>query len=113
MRLWPGSPFPLGATYDGVGTNFAILSQAAELVELCLFAEDGAETRVPLTETAAWAWHAYAPNIGPGQRYGYRVPGPYGPELGVRCNPSKLLPLPYAVPLAGSSRWDEVLFNYR
>src|SRR3954452_25382178 len=97
MRLWPGSPFPLGATYDGVGTNFAIFSQAAELVELCLFDEDGAETRVPLTEMAAWVWHGYAPNIGHGQRYGYRVPGINDPERGVRCNPSKVLPNPYAV----------------
>jgi len=113
MRLWPGSPFPLGATYDGVGTNFAIFSQAAELVELCLFDEDGAETRVPLTEMAAWVWHGYAPNIGPGQRYGYRVHGPYDPERGVRCNPSKLLLDPYAVAIDGSIRWDEALFNYR
>src|SRR3954447_26370564 len=113
MRLWPGSPFPLGATYDGVGTNFAIFSQAAELVELCLFDEDGAETRVPLTEMAAWVWHGYAPNIGPGQRYGYRVHGPYDRERGVRCNPSKLLLDPYAVAIDGSIRWDEALFNYR
>ena len=76
MKLWPGSPFPLGANYDGVGTNFAIFSEAAELVELCLFDADGTETRTPLTEMAAWVWHGYAPNVGPGPAL--RLPGPRG-----------------------------------
>jgi glycogen operon protein len=113
MNLWPGSPFPLGANYDGVGTNFAIFSEAAELVELCLFDDDGTETRTPLTEMAAWVWHGYAPNVGPGQRYGYRVHGPDDPSRGVRCNPSKLLLDPYAVAIDGSVRWHEALFGYR
>ena len=113
MRLWPGSPFPLGASYDGVGTNFAIFSEAAERVELCLFDEEGTETRVPLTEMAAWVWHGYAPNVGPGQRYGYRVHGPDDPARGVRCNPSKLLLDPYAVAIEGGVRWHEALFGYR
>jgi glycogen operon protein len=113
MRLWPGNPFPLGATYDGVGTNFALFSEAAELVELCLFDEDGTETRVPLTEMVAWVWHGYAPNVGPGQRYGYRVHGAYDPGRGARCNASKLLLDPYAVAIDGEVRWDEALFNYR
>ena len=113
MRLWPGSPFPLGASYDGVGTNFAIFSEAAERVELCLFDDEGTETRVPLTEMAAWVWHGYAPNVGPGQRYGYRVHGPDDPARGVRCNPSKLLLDPYAVAIEGGVRWHEALFGYR
>jgi len=113
MKLWPGSPFPLGASYDGVGTNFAIFSEAAELVELCLFDDDGTEERMPLTEMAAWVWHGYARNIGPGQRYGYRVHGPHDPARGVRCNPAKLLLDPYAVAIEGSVRWDEALFGYR
>src|SRR4051794_992151 len=113
MQLWPGSPFPLGAHYDGVGTNFAIFSETADLVELCLFDDDGTETRVPLTEMVAWVWHGYAPNVGPGQRYGSRVHGPYAPTAGVRCNPSKLLLDPYAVAIDGEVRWDEALFAYR
>jgi glycogen operon protein len=113
MRLWPGAPFPLGATYDGVGTNFAIFSEAAELVELCLFDDDGSESRVGLTEMAAWVWHGYAPNVGPGQRYGYRVHGPYDSARGLRCNSSKLLLDPYALAIDGDVQWDEALFNYR
>jgi glycogen operon protein len=113
MRPLPGSPFPLGASYDGVGTNFAIFSEAAERVELCLFDNEGTETRVPLTEMAAWVWHGYAPNVGPGQRYGYRVHGPDDPARGVRCNPSKLLLDPYAVAIEGEVRWHEALFGYR
>ena len=111
--LWPGDPFPLGATYDGVGTNFAIFSEAADLVELCLFDEAGTETRQPLTEMAAWVWHGYAQNVGPGQRYGYRVHGPYDPSQGLQCNPSKLLLDPYAVAVDGDVRWSEALFSYR
>ena len=113
MQLWPGSPFPLGASYDGVGTNFAIFSEAAQLVELCLFDADGVETRTPLTEMAAWVWHGYAPNIGPGQRYGYRVHGPQDAARGVRSNPSKLLLDPYALAIDGAVEWDEAVFGYR
>src|SRR3954447_13760763 len=110
MRLWPGSPFPLGATYDGVGTNFAIFSQAAELVELCLFDEDGAETRVPLTEMAAWVWHGYAPNTGPGRREGNRVPGGYARDRALGCSAARSLLVPSAAAIDGSIRWDEALF---
>ena len=113
MKLWPGKPFPLGATYDGVGTNFAIFSEVAERVELCLFDADGTETRAPLTEMAAWVWHGYAPNVGPGQHYGYRVHGPHDTRRGRRSNPSKLLLDPYALAIDGEVRWDEALFPYR
>ena len=109
MQLWPGSPFPLGASYDGVGTNFAIVSEAAERVDLCLFDADGTETRTPLTEMAAWVWHGYAPIVGPGQRYGYRVHGAHDPARGVRSSPSKLLLDPYATAIDGEVRWDESL----
>jgi len=112
-RLWPGSPFPLGATYDGAGTNFAIFSEAAERVELCLFEPDGTEERITLTEMAAYTWHGYLPNIGPGQRYGYRIHGPYAPEHGPRCNPRKLLLDPYAKAIEGEVYWSEAMFNYR
>jgi glycogen operon protein len=113
MRLWPGSPFPLGASYDGAGTNFALFSEAAERVELCLFGARGAEQRIALTEMTAFVWHAYLPNVGPGQRYGFRVHGPYDPAQGLRCNPSKLLLDPYATAIDGEVRWNESLFNYR
>ena len=93
MQVWPGSAYPLGATYDGSGTNFALFSEVAERVELCLF-EIGprggfSETRVELTEVDAYVWHGYLPQVGPGQRYGYRVHGPYEPEHGLRCNPAQ------------------------
>jgi glycogen operon protein len=113
MRLWPGSSVPLGATYDGIGTNFAVFSEVAERVELCLFDADGAETRVDLPERSALVWHGYAPGIGPGQRYGYRVHGPYDPNGGVRCNPNKLLLDPYATAVSGEVDWNESLFTYR
>jgi isoamylase len=112
MRLWPGSPFPLGARFDGVGTNFAVFSEVAERVELCLFDGGGGETRIALTETTANVWHGYAPGVGPGQRYGYRVHGPFAPEHGVRCSPSKLLLDPYATAVDGEVQWDESLFTY-
>src|ERR1700751_4193118 len=95
-ELWPGKAYPLGATYDGSGTNFAVFSEVADGVELCLFDDDGNESRVRLTEVDAFVWHAYLPNIGPGQRYGFRVYGPYDPAQGQRCNPAKLLLDPYA-----------------
>ncbi|WP_170981480.1 glycogen debranching protein GlgX [Nocardioides dongxiaopingii] len=110
--IWPGHPYPLGATFDGTGTNFALFSEVAERVELCLFDADGAETRVPLTEVDAFVWHCYLPQVQPGQRYGYRVHGPYDPERGLRCNPNKLLLDPYAKATAGEIDWDQSLFGY-
>jgi glycogen operon protein len=111
-RVWPGEAYPLGSTYDGTGTNFALFSEVAERVELCLFDEAGNETRVDLPERDAFVWHGYLPNIGPGQRYGYRVHGPYAPEQGHRCNPSKLLLDPYAKAVDGSIDWDQACFSY-
>jgi glycogen operon protein len=111
--MWPGSPYPLGATYDGSGTNFALFSEVAERVELCLFDDDGAETRLRLPERDAFVWHGYLPNVGPGQRYGFRVHGPYDPAQGLRCNPNKLLLDPYAKAIEGKLDWDESLFGYR
>src|SRR5215208_8365389 len=113
MRLWPGSPFPLGATYDGTGTNFAVFSEVADAVELCLFDADGAETRVALPERTAQVLPGYAPTAGPGQRYGFRVHGPYEPSAGLRCHPSKLLLDPYATAVEGEVDWDEAMFTYR
>ena len=110
--VWPGGSYPLGATYDGVGTNFALFSEVAERVELCLFDENGTETRVPLHEVDGFVWHGYLPGIGPGQRYGYRVHGPYDPGRGQRCNPAKLLLDPYAKAIEGSVRWDQAVFAY-
>jgi isoamylase len=112
MRLWPGTPYPLGATWDGAGTNFALFSEVAEGVELCLL-DDGGEHRVELTEVDGFVWHGYLPDVGPGQRYGYRVRGPYEPARGHRCNPSKLLLDPYGKAVDGRVRWHEALFGYR
>ncbi len=116
MHAWPGNPYPLGATYDGSGTNFALFSEVAERVELCLFDEAPAgsrtETRVELTEVDAFVWHCYLPQVQPGQRYGYRVHGPYDPERGHRCNPNKLLLDPYAKATDGDIDWDQALFGY-
>jgi isoamylase len=110
---WPGNSYPLGATHDGVGTNFAIYSQIAERVELCLFDADGREQQVPLREVDGFVWHGYLNGIGPGQRYGYRVHGPYDPAAGHRCNPAKLLLDPYAKAIEGSVRWDQAVFGYQ
>jgi isoamylase len=112
MHIWPGNPYPLGATYDGGGTNFALFSEAATRVELCLFDADGRETRVDLPEREALVWHGYIPRVVPGQRYGYRVHGPHEPSWGLRCNPSKLLLDPYAKAIDGDYRWDQALFSY-
>ncbi|HVV22667.1 MAG TPA: glycogen debranching protein GlgX [Pseudonocardiaceae bacterium] len=109
---WPGTPYPLGATYDGVGTNFALFSEIAESVELCLFDESGTETRHRLPEVDGFVHHGYLLGVGPGQRYGYRVHGPYDPERGLRCNPNKLLIDPYAKAIAGALDWDQSLFSY-
>ncbi|MFD0886082.1 glycogen debranching protein GlgX [Streptosporangium algeriense] len=113
IEIWPGDPYPLGATYDGAGTNFALFTEVAERVELCLFDEEDNETRVPFTECEGYVWHGYLPGIGPGQRYGYRVHGPYDPARGVRCNPAKLLLDPYAKAIEGDVRWDEAVYGYR
>ncbi|WP_285550114.1 glycogen debranching protein GlgX [Actinoplanes regularis] len=112
MKIWPGNPYPLGATYDGGGTNFAVFSEVAERVELCLFDDEGRESRVDLPEREALVWHGYLPRIVPGQRYGFRVHGPYDPARGLRCNPSKLLLDPYAKAIDGDYRWDQALFAY-
>ncbi|MBW0111300.1 glycogen debranching enzyme, partial [Pseudonocardia sp. KRD-182] len=112
MRPWPGHAYPLGATYDGAGTNFALFSEVAEKVELCLFDEDGDEKRVPLVEVDGFVWHGYLPTVEPGQRYGFRVHGPHDPSQGLRCNPHKLLIDPYAKALDGPVEWDEAVFGY-
>ena len=112
MEAWPGTAYPLGATFDGSGTNFAIFSESAERVELCLFAEDGTETRVELQDVDAFVWHAYLPQVQPGQRYGYRVHGTYDPKNGQRSNPNKVLLDPYAKAMAGAFSWDQSLFSY-
>jgi len=112
MNIWPGRPYPLGATYDGSGTNFALFSAVAERVELCLVEEDGTERRVDLPEVDAYVWHGYLPAVQPGQRYGYRVHGPYDPEAGHRCDPSKLLLDPYAKAIDGQTDGDPSLYSY-
>jgi len=104
--LWPGVPFPLGATWDGGGTNFSLFSEHAEAVQLCLFDDDDNETRVELTQRRALNWHCYMPGVGPGQRYGYRVHGPYAPLQGHRFNPAKLLIDPYAKAIDGVVDWE-------
>jgi isoamylase len=113
VRKWPGRPYPLGATYDGSGTNFALFSEVAEEVELALIQDDGSEERVRLTEFDGFVWHAYLPTVQPGQCYGYRVHGPYEPSEGHRCNPSKLLLDPYAKAIDRQVDGDESLFSYR
>ena len=112
IESWPGAAYPLGATFDGSGTNFALFSEVAEQVELCLFDDDRAETRVELTEVDAFVWHCYLPSVQPGQRYGYRVHGPWDPAKGLRCNPSKLLLDPYAKATRGEIEWDPSVFSY-
>jgi len=112
-RPWRGQPHPLGATWDGDGTNFALFSRHASGVDLCLFDDRGREHRIPLRERTELVWHAYLPGVGPGQRYGYRVAGPYEPEQGHRFNPNKLLLDPYARWIDGSIPRDDALFGYR
>ena len=104
--------YPLGASYDGAGVNFALFSQVAQKVELCLFEEEDRETRVEMTEQNSYVWHNYLPGIQPGQRYGYRVYGPYDPAKGLRCNPNKLLLDPYAKAIEGNIDGDESLYSY-
>jgi isoamylase len=112
MKLQPGRRYPLGATFDGAGTNFSLFSELAEKVELCLFDEAGKETRVELPEVTGFAWHGYAPGVAPGQRYGFRVHGPYNPAEGKRCNRYKLLLDPYARAIEGHPQWNEALYGY-
>ncbi|MFN2568711.1 MAG: glycogen debranching protein GlgX [Candidatus Dormibacteria bacterium] len=112
MQVWPGQAYPLGATYDGVGTNFSLFTDIADRVELCLFDDLGRETRVDLSEVTALCWHGYLPGVGPGQRYGYRVHGPNDPGAGHRCNPAKLLLDPYAKAVEGEVTWNETVFPY-
>ena len=104
--------YPLGASYDGAGVNFALFSQVAQKVELCLFDEEDRETRVEMTEQNSYVWHNYLPGIQPGQRYGYRVYGPYDPAKGLRCTPNKLLLDPYAKAIEGNIDGDESLYSY-
>src|SRR5687768_1550997 len=116
MRVWPGRPYPLGASFDGAGVNFAIFSEHANKVELCLF--DGPESteeshRVTLTEHTDMVWHGYLPDVEPGQLYGYRVHGPFDPRTGMRFNPNKVVLDPYAKALGRNVNWDDSLFGYK
>jgi len=116
MRVWQGRPCPLGATWDGNGVNFAIFSEHAEAVELCLFDHadaTSASSTIRLTERKDMVWHCYLPDVRPGQLYGYRVHGPYDPARGMRFNPSKVLLDPYARAIGRDVRWDDSLFGYR
>lgn len=111
-EIWPGKPYPLGSTYDGFGTSFAIFSEVAERVELCLFDAEGDERRA-LPEVDGFVWHGYLPTgVEPGQHYGYRVHGPWDPAHGHRCNPNKLLLDPYAKAVDGRFDWNQSLFGY-
>ncbi len=115
MRVWPGSPYPLGATWDGMGVNFAIYSEHATAVELCLFDSVAAKAesrRVRLREQTDMVWHGYLPDVQPGQLYGYRIYGPYEPENGHRYNPAKVLVDPYAKSIARPTRWSDEMFGY-
>src|ERR1041384_2659827 len=112
MKILPGNPHPLGATWDGQGVNFALYSANAEGVELCLFDEAGREQRIPVQQRTELTWHVYVPGITVGQRYGYRVKGPYDPGRGHRFNPNLVLLDPYARALDGVERWDQGCFAY-
>ena len=111
-RVWPGRPHPLGATWDGEGTNFAVFSEAADAVELCLFDDDRSEVRLPLAEVTAHVWHGYVPGVAPGRHYGFRVRGPYDPARGLRFNPAKLLVDPYARAIDRVPDWSDPIFGY-
>ncbi len=111
-RSGPAAPTRSGATFDGTGTNFALFSEVAEKVELCLFDDDRIETRIELTEVDGYVWHVYLPEVRPGQRYGYRVHGPWDPQTGLRCNPNKLLLDPYAKATCDDIRWGQPMFSY-
>ncbi|HEX2121675.1 MAG TPA: glycogen debranching protein GlgX, partial [Thermoanaerobaculia bacterium] len=116
MRVWPGQPYPFGATWDGEGVNFAIFSENATGVDLCLFdgPDDAIEShRIPLRERTAQIWHCYLADVRPGQLYGYRVHGPYNPAQGQRFNPANLLLDPYAKAISGRIRWSDAIFAYK
>src|SRR5436309_8177690 len=113
MKVWPGQPYPLGATWDGAGVNFALFSENASGVDLCLFDEQCRETRIPIREQTEHVWHIYLPEARPGIRYGYRVKGPWEPHQGHRFNPAKLLLDPYARAIEGEITWSDELFGYK
>jgi len=110
--VWPGTPYPLGATYDGAGTNFSVFSEVAQRVQLCLIDDHGAETRVDMDEVDGFVWHAYLPAVAPGQRYGFRVHGPWDPAAGQRCDSSKLLLDPYGKSFDGDFEFTQALYSY-
>ncbi|BBX73722.1 glycogen debranching protein GlgX [Mycobacterium shinjukuense] len=110
--VWPGTAYPLGATYDGAGTNFSLFSEVAEKVELCLIDNAGTETRIDLDEVDGYIWHCYLPTVSPGQHYGFRVHGPFDPAAGHRCDPSKLLLDPYGKSFDGDFTFGQALFSY-
>ena len=110
--IWPGRWYPLGASYDGAGCNFSVFSEVADCIELCLFDDDGLERRVTLPEARTFCWHGYVPGIRPGQRYGFRVHGPWDPARGLRCNPNKLLLDPYAKAIEGQVKWHDAVFPF-
>ena len=112
MQIWPGDPYPLGATYDGSGTNFSVFSEVAERIELCLFDDRGSEARLDLPEVSGYIWHGYVPHARPGTRYGFRVHGPYEPRQGHRCNPNKLLLDPYAKAVQGKPVQHPLALGY-
>lgn len=115
LTIYPGRPFPLGATWEGEGVNFALYAENATGVDLCLFDEEYGSTetaRIRVREVSHHVWHAYVPGLKPGQLYGYRVYGPYEPENGNRFNPNKLLLDPYAKAIAGTIRWHDSMFGY-
>jgi glycogen operon protein len=112
MRIWPGSSLPLGVLFDGIGSNVAVFSDVAEAVELCLFDDDGTETRVELPERSGSVWHGYLPDLAANTKYGFRVHGPWDPANGHRCNPSKLLLDPYGRAIEGTFEWGQPLFSY-
>jgi glycogen operon protein len=110
--IWPGTAYPLGATYDGAGTNFSLFSEVADKVELCLIAKNGTEERITLDEVDGYVWHSYLPTVTPGQRYGFRVHGPWDPSAGHRCDPSKLLLDPYGKSFHGAFYYSQALYSY-
>jgi glycogen operon protein len=112
-RIFPGDPFPLGCSFDGIGANVSVFSEVAEAVEMCLFDAAGQETWVELPERTGQTVHGYLPDISPGQRYGFRVHGPWNPDAGLRCNPNKLLLDPYARAVDGHVQWNEAVFGHR
>ena len=115
VRVWPGDPYPLGATWTGVGVNFALFSAHATKVELCLFDAPDASNAgisIPLPEQTDMVWHAFLPDARPNQLYGYRVHGPYDPALGHRFNPNKVVMDPYAKSVARAVRWSNEMFGY-